>query len=180
MVSADLENIESRIAEFDIRSRVAGRFVVPRDADLPGRFVSKGDLIGYLVAPNVKSVHMAVPQDDVGLLRTRIDGIELRLADQLERAFPARIVRQVPGGTHELPSAALGTAGGGRIAIDPRDSSNRRTLETVFVYELQLPAETVSAPIGTRAYVRIEHGSEALAMQWYRRLRQVFLRTLNV
>ncbi|MGD2171228.1 MAG: hypothetical protein PVI79_11920 [Gammaproteobacteria bacterium] len=180
VVTADLENIQSRIAEFDIRSPVAGRFVVPRSVDLPGSFVSKGDLIGYLIAPSVKSVHMAVPQDDVGLLRTRIDGIEIRLADQPDKVFPAHIARQVPGGTHELPSAALGTAGGGRISIDPRDSSNRRTLETVFVYELQLPRESVSAPIGTRAYIRIEHGTESLAMQWYRRLRQVFLRTLNV
>ena len=180
VVRADLDNIEARIAEFDIRSPLDGRFVVPRSSDLPGSFVSKGDLIGYLIAPNVKSVHMAIPQDDVGLLRTNIDAIEVRLADQLDRVFPASIARQVPGGTNQLPSAALGTAGGGNITIDPRDGSNRRTLETVFVYELQLPEETVSAPIGTRAYIRIAHGDEALALQWYRRLRQVFLRTLNV
>ena len=180
VVAADLENLEARIAEFDIRSPLKGRFIVPRSSDLPGTFVSKGDVIGYLIAPDAKSVHMAVHQDDVGLLRTRIDSVQVRLADRIGEAYPASITRQVPGGTHKLPSAALGTDGGGVHAIDPRDGSGTQTLETVFVYELELPPETISAPIGTRVYVRIDHGSEALASQWYRRLRQVFLRTLNV
>ncbi len=180
VVRADLANLEAQIAELDIRSPLDGRFVVPRPKDLPGSFVSKGDVIGYLITPRAKSVQMAVPQDDVGLLRTNIDSIEVRLADRIDDVYSAGISRQVPGGTFELPSAALGTEGGGRIAIDPRDGSNRRTLETVFVYELKLPIETVAAPIGTRVYVRIDHGSEPLAVQWYRRLRQVFLRTLNV
>ena len=180
VVAADLANLETRIDELDIRSPLDGRFIVPRSSDLPGNFVNKGDIIGYLIAPNVKSVHMAVHQDDVGLLRTRIDSVQVRLADRIGEAYTATITRQVPGGTNQLPSAALGTDGGGVLAIDPRDSSGARTLETVFVYELELPAETVSAPIGTRVYVRIGHGSEALAIQWYRRLRQVFLRTLDV
>jgi putative peptide zinc metalloprotease protein len=153
---------------------------VPRSRDLPGNFVNQGDIIGYLITPHAKSVHMAVPQDDIGMLRTHIESIRVRLADRLDEEFPARITRQVPGGTHQLPSAALGSEGGGVLAVDPRDASGTRTLETVFVYELELSAETVTAPIGMRVYVRIDHGSEALATQWYRRLRQVFLRTLNV
>ena len=180
VVAADLENLQARIAEFDIRSPLNGRFVVPRSSDLPGSYVSKGDVVGYMITPRAKMVHMAVHQDDIGLLRTGIDSIQVRLADQIDVAYPASVKRQVPGGTTQLPSAALGTDGGGRLAIDPRDSSGKRTLETVFLYELELPEEMISSPIGTRVYVRISHGSEVLAMQWYRRLRQVFLRTLNV
>ncbi len=179
-ISADLANLEAQIAEFDIRSPLSGRFNVPRSRDLPGQFVNKGDVIGYLITPQVKSVHMVVPQDDVGMLRTNIESIEVRLADRINEVFPAIIIRQVPGGTNQLPSAALGTFGGGRMAVDPRDSKGTRTLETVFEYELELPAEAVGSPIGTRVFVRINHGSEAIAMQWYRRLRQVFLRTFNV
>ena len=179
-ISADLANLEAQIAEFDIRSPLSGRFNVPRSRDLPGQFVNKGDVIGYLITPQVKTVHMVVPQDDVGMLRTNIESIEVRLADRINEVFPAIIIRQVPGGTNQLPSAALGTFGGGRLAVDPRDSKGTRTLETVFEYELELPAEAVGSPIGTRVFVRINHGSEAIAMQWYRRLRQVFLRTFNV
>jgi putative peptide zinc metalloprotease protein len=180
VVAADLGDIERRISELDIRSPLAGRFIVPRSRDLPGRFVSQGEVIGYLVTPEVKSVHMVIPQDDVGLLRTNIESIEVRMVDRIEQAYPARIIRQVPGGTNMLPSAALGSAGGGRLDIDLRDSEGKRTLETVFEYELELGTANVDSPIGTRVLVRIGHGSEPLAGQWYRRLRQVFLRTFNV
>jgi putative peptide zinc metalloprotease protein len=177
---ADLANLQEQISEFNIRSPLTGRFSVPRSSDLPGQFVNKGDVIGYLIAPQAKSVHMAVSQDDVGLMRTNIEAIEVRLVDRIDQVFPASIIRQVPGGTRNLPSAALGTQGGGKISIDPRNNQGTRTLETVFVYELALPEETVGAAIGTRVLVRVDHGSEALARQWYRRLRQVFLRTFNV
>jgi len=179
-VTADLNNVEERIAEFDIRSPFPGLFVVSKSSDLPGRFVRKGDIIGYIMTPHVKSVQMVVPQDDVGLLRTHIESIEVRLADRINKIYPAHIIRQVPSGTNQLPSAALGKGGGGRLAIDPRDGKGMRTLETVFVYELELPQDAVTSPVGTRVFVRIDHGKASIASQWYRRLRQVFLRTFSV
>lgn len=180
VTTADLANLEEQIGEFNIRSPLSGRFYVPRSRDLPGRYVNKGDIIGYLITPQAKSIHMVVPQDDVGLLRTNIESIEVRLADRINDVFPASITRQVPSGTNQLPSAALGTVGGGKLAIDPRDSKGTLTLEPVFEYELELLTEIVGSPIGTRVFVRIDHGSEAIGRQWYRRLRQVFLRTFNV
>ena len=180
VTKADLDNIKSKIEEFNIRSPINGQFIVPRSSDLPGRFVHKGDVIGYLISPDTKSVHLAIPQEDVGLIRDHVESIELRFADRLEQAFAASISRQVPGGTHQLPSAALGSQGGGKLDIDPRDSSGKYSLGTVFMYELAIPDASITSPIGTRVFVRIAHGEEALAKQWYRRLRQVFLKTLNV
>jgi len=34
--------------------------------------------------------------------------------------------------------------------------------------------------IGARTYVRFDHGGQPLAKQWYRSLRQLFLRQFNV
>jgi putative peptide zinc metalloprotease protein len=50
----------------------------------------------------------------------------------------------------------------------------------VFLVDLEPDFQGREIPFGTRAYVRVSHGSEALASQWYRRLRQVFLRQFNV
>ena len=179
-VTAEMANLEEQIEELNIRSTIAGRFYVPRANDLPGNFVKKGDIIAYIVTPDVKSVRMVVPQDDVGLLRSNIDSIEVRLADRIDKVFPAKISRQVPGASYQLPSAALGTQGGGRLDINPQETKGTRTLEPVFEFELALPIERMVSPIGTRVFVRIDHGSEALLTQWYRRIRQVFLRMFNV
>ncbi len=84
----------------------------------------------------------------------------------------------MPLATHKIPSAALGTKGGGLLAIDPGDESGTTTLDQVFHIEL-----TFNAPVdrlGGRTYVRFDHGSEPLGFQWYRRVRQLLLRQFNV
>jgi putative peptide zinc metalloprotease protein len=52
-------------------------------------------------------------------------------------------------------------------------------LQRVFLVDLNFtPNDNI--PLGTRAFVRISHGGEALSKQWYRRIRQIFLRQFNV
>jgi putative peptide zinc metalloprotease protein len=72
----------------------------------------------------------------------------------------------------------LGDTGGGSLAVDPSDPSGTTTLEQVFHVELVFdePVER----LGGRSYVRFDHGTEPLGWQWYRQLRQLFLRRFDV
>ncbi len=54
------------------------------------------------------------------------------------------------------------------------------TLEPVFQLEVTLSEGAPIREIGGRAYVRIDHGSEPLATQAYRSMRQLFLSQLGV
>jgi putative peptide zinc metalloprotease protein len=74
-----------------------------------------------------------------------------------------------------LPSKALGIAGGGRIATDPKDSEGNTAIERVFQFDLRLSPPPRDAKYGTRVYLRFNHEWEPLGWQWYRRLRQLFL-----
>ena len=123
---------------------------------------------------------MAVSQDHIGQLRQRIDDIRIRFASNPEREFGATILRQAPEATNRLPSAALATSGGGKFIVAPGNEADLVTLEKVFLVDLEPDFDGHEIPLGTRAWVRVDHGSEALASQWYRRLRQVFLRQFNV
>ena len=51
-------------------------------------------------------------------------------------------------------------------------------MEDVFEMELALPIAVQR--LGSRVYVRFDHGNEPLGRQWYRRVRQLFLRKFNV
>jgi putative peptide zinc metalloprotease protein len=54
-----------------------------------------------------------------------------------------------------------------------------KTLQTHFEFEIELPAvRTVG--LGSRVYVRFEHGTDTIAEQAWRALRQLFLRSLTV
>ncbi len=177
---ANLTRAREREGELIFRSGAAGRFIVPNAADLPGRFVNKGQLVGYVVEPGELTVRVALGQDDIALVRQNTRSVTAMLAGWGEKPVPARIRREVPGAAAQLPTAALGSAGGGPIAVDPRDKQGVSTLKQVFQLELTLSGEVRSEYLGSRVYVRFNHGFEPVGIQLYRALRRLLLRQFNV
>ena len=177
---ANLERAREREGELTFRSPASGRFIVPNAADLPGRFVNKGQLVGYVVEPRELTARVALLQDDIALVRQDTRGVEVMLAGWGSRPVPARIRREVPGASLQLPTAALGSAGGGPIAVDPRDKQGVTTLRQIFQLELTLPAEVRSEYLGARLFVRFDHGFEPAGFQMYRAFRRLLLRQFNV
>jgi putative peptide zinc metalloprotease protein len=176
-IEADLALAHERLDELVIRSPADGIFLLDRPEDLVGKFIRQGDLVGFVADLSRGTVRVAVTQADIGLIRSATSNVEIRFADRLATVMPARISRESPAATWKIPSRALGTQGGGLLAVDPSDESGTRTLEKVFHIEL-----TVDAPVerlGGRTFVRFDHGSEPLGWQWYRRLRQLMLRQFN-
>ena len=177
-IEADLALARERLDQLVIRSPTRGFFLLDRSQDLVGRFVRHGDLIGFVADLSTGTVRVAVTQADMGLIRNQTNSVSIRLAEQLDEPLAATISREMPLATHRIPSAVLGTMGGGLLAIDPGDESGTRTLDQVFHIEL-----TFEAPVhrlGGRTYVRFDHGTQPLGLQWYRRVRQLLLRQFNV
>jgi putative peptide zinc metalloprotease protein len=183
----EIEGVEARLArkrealrDLDVRAPVDGTLIVPNARDLPGRYVAQGSLLAYVLTEDPVTVRVAVPQAEADLVRQRTRRVDVRPVEDLDHVTPARVAREVPSASQELPSAALGTAGGGPIAIDPRNESGKTAFENVFLFDLELPRETRAAGIGSRAYVRFGHGLEPIAFRWYRGLWQLFLSRLAV
>ena len=177
---ANMKRAREREADLVYRSPSDGRLVVPNAVDLPGRFVNKGQLIGYVVQPRELTVRVALLQDDIALVRQSTKGVEVMLAGWGEKPIAARIRREVPGASTQLPTAALGSAGGGPIAVDPRDKQGVTTLRQVFQLDLTVPGEMRSEYLGGRVYVRFNHGWEPAGFQLYRSFRRLLLRQFNV
>lgn len=121
-----------------------------------------------------------VTQDRIGLMRQRVEGVGVRLAEDMGRIYAGRIVREMPAASDKLPSVALGQNGGGEIAVDPTDRHGDKAFETVFQFDVGLSAQGGLRNLGSRVYVRFDHGDEPLARQGYRKLRQLFLRRFSV
>jgi len=179
-VSANLERSRERQVELTLRSPANGRLVVPNSADLPGRFVKKGQLVAYVVEPQALTVRVAVAQDDIALVRERTRGVEVMLAEWGADPVPAKILREVPGASRQLPTPALGKSGGGPFAVDPRDNQGVTALDRVFQVELVLPPEVRSSFLGERVFVRFDHGFEPAGIQLYRAFRRLLLRRFDV
>ena len=179
-VKGDLQDAEQKQEKLTVRSPAQGNFILIDERNLPGRFVKKGELLGYIIADHRPTVRAVVRQVEICLVREHITGVAERLADQSSTALPAEIERVVPAASLDLPSAALGTGGGGAIPVDPTDPDGLRALDTIFQLDIRLPEQVKNPHIGGRVYVRLEHGTMPLAMQWYRSLRQLFIRKFFV
>jgi putative peptide zinc metalloprotease protein len=180
VVEENLARAREKLAELTVMSKATGRFVMPQAADLPGRFVRKGQTIGHVVDGDTVTVRTLVSQQDIDLVRATRDQIDVRLIERVGEVEPAVLRRVVPAASDQLPSPALGRQGGGQVAVDPTDQQGRRMVQKLFEVDVELDAEPRAAHIGGRAYVRFRHGWEPLAVQWYRTARQMFLSRLNV
>jgi putative peptide zinc metalloprotease protein len=175
-----LARADERLRAELVRSETSGIFVSPRAADLPGRFVQKGELLAQVIDLDGVTVRAVVAQDDIDLIRARLEGVRVRLAQDLARVIPAQLRRVVPQASQQLPSTALGTEGGGEVIVDPRQAGGASALESMFEVELALEEQARAVNAGGRVYVRFDLGSEPLLGQWLRRLRQLFLRRFSV
>jgi putative peptide zinc metalloprotease protein len=179
--TADLARARERVNALVIRSQRAGRLVLPQEQDLAGRFARKGQLMAYVVEPaDLMTVRVVESHDEIGLIHDQTRGVDVMPPGWGAASYPAGILREVPGGTSRLPTAALGAMGGGRIAIDPRGEAGVTTLERVFEIDVGLPPEAQTSFLGQRMYVRFDLGYKPVGLQLYRALRQLFLRRFSV
>ena len=179
-VEGMLARAEERRRELAVRSPTTGVFVVRNAEDMPGRFVHRGEVLGYVMDFSGVTARVVVPQEDVDLVREQVHRIEVRLADRLTGVIPATITREVPAASDVLPSAALSVSGGGRIATRPDAPQPNTAIENFFQFDIELATELPINVIGERVYVRLLRNPEPLALQWYRLGRQLFLSRFNV
>jgi putative peptide zinc metalloprotease protein len=167
----------------NVESDQSGQFVLAHatDAeDLPGRFVKRGDLLGYVIANSNPVVRVLAPQAEIDLIRQPTTIVEAHLAGDLGHPLPARVLREAPAAQQDVPSLALTTRGGGSIALDPSRTQRPQTLFSFFQLDVELLQPTGSRMLGSRVYVRFKHGDEPIAWRVLRSLRQFFLGEFRV
>ncbi len=168
-LQAEAMRLQQRREQLTVRAGTAGRLVLPRAADLPGAWVSRGAVVAHVLPPGGGLVRVVVPQDDVARLRVQpvlaqaAGGgapqdaardaakndqpaaavlplpAQVRLASNPTQSHHAQVLAQTPAATRELPSPLLGDRGQGPFATDPADAKALRTLEPVFTLDLALP-----------------------------------------
>jgi putative peptide zinc metalloprotease protein len=178
-VNADLERAQERAGDLVLRSRFDGTFAVSSPQDLPGRFVKQGQPLGYVIPDCILTARVMISQQSVDLVRARTERVLVKLVEQVADTYPGRILREVPAASDRLPSLALSHLGGGEVVVDAAPGGDAKALQTHFEFEIELITAR-AAGLGERVYVRFEHGTETIAEQVWRWLRQLFLRSLSI
>lgn len=175
-----LATFRARRQDLTVVADQAGRFDIANAEDLPGRFVKRGDLLGYVISDKAPIVRVVVSQADVDLIQRRTTGVEAHVTEDLARPIPAHILREVPAAQQDVPSLALTTQGGGSVALDPSKTQKPQALFSLFQLDIGLLDPVRMQTEGSRVYVRFLHGDEPVAWRMLRSVRQFFLGQFRV
>ncbi len=174
-LGAERELLRQRLAGLTVRAGVAGRVVIDPRRVVPGQYVAQGDLIAQVLPDAPPLVRVLVRNVDIALVRERPGTIAVQLSHADGAALSAVLDSAVPQASAHLPTAALGDAAGGSIALDPSDVSGKTAREPHFQLDLKLDTG-VRAHVGARAWVTFAHGEASAAELIGRFMRQSFLR----
>jgi len=180
-IRAKIEHIDGELNRLIIRSPVTGTLFVTDFDDLPGRYLKKGQVVGYVVTEGLPLVRVVVDQQSVDLVRNRTRKVQIKFSDNIDISLPGSIKREVPQAVAKLPSPALTRIGGGRIAVDPRAGDSKVTgLEKMFQFDIEVLEPVDEFYFGNRVFVLFEHGYASIAVQLFRKIRLIFLKRFNV
>lgn len=185
----ELAAAQDRLASLLVLSPHEGELVVARAADLTGRWLRRGQAVGY-VRPLTEDgrastlVRVPVPQQDIDRLRAGDGRAEVLTAAAGATATPARVGRLLGAPTDRMPNLALTALGGGPVTVDPSRPAvadeSPPALDRWYLVELSpVLAAGETWPLGQHVKVRFQLPEETLAARITRWARQSLLRALH-
>lgn len=172
-IEAELDRANERRQSLLVKSPTTGKLALQSSDSLLGRYVRRGTLLGYVLGDQDMLVRVVVPQAEIERVRTRLQGVEVRMASNIGKVLPAKVIREVPAASRTLPSKALSLEGGGLYAFDPR-SNTPQVLERLFQFDIRVQ-DFALEKVEERVYVRFELQSEPLVYRWHRSVRRLLL-----
>jgi len=174
-LKTNLDDLQRRANALVIKAQQDGTFAPLDQHLLPGRHIAQGERVGFVVSGRDWTIRTLIPEKRAAQLRAGVKHASVRLAESIDVEVSAKLLRETPAVTRQLPSAALSQFGGGTIVTDPFDNENLTSLKNLFELELVIPRGTKVAGLGQRALIRLEHPAEALLFRLWRATRSVWL-----
>jgi len=178
-VNEQLARVRQKLAALRVKPAFDGVWVSEKADKLAGTYAKQGEPIGVLADTHRLLIRVTTDQY-VGPQVMRDSGkgstVAMRVRGRPEVLFQGRVVKVLKAARRELPSAALGYAGGGSIAIDTEDREGTRAQEPFFEVQIE-PITEGHAPVplyaGQRVVARFALPDTPLLKQWWLAIRQV-------
>ncbi len=134
-----IQQTETDIAALVVRAPRDGVWVAPNVAGRMNGWIERGTELGQMLpSDGFRLVAMVSQANSARLARQAIDEAELRCAGNAGDVLQVIQLQLVPHAIDRLPNAALGSSGGGMIAVSGRDPSGSISMEPVFRLDGQI------------------------------------------
>ena len=159
-----------------------GLWVAPRLTKFLGMYIEHGQRLGEVVRPDGVHIRSFPGQNDaISLMTGAKREIELRVKGRPDLWTTGYISAILPAGRKELPTPALGFAGGGETPVDPNDPEGATSAEHVFEIKVDISSDADWQLLpGQVVVIRFSTPEKPLFEQAWRALRQLLQRRYHV
>ena len=183
-IKDDLDIVQSQLAGLTVIAPLAGDWVSPNRDRMFGVYVTRGQPLGKVIDRSQLILSVWVPQSEAWLIAEAEPVVEFRVRGRPDlnggRPMTGHIAEVRPAGTNELPSAALGFAGGGDIPVSTSDREGRQATEQLFEVRVAPDGPFPDLQPGEVVVVRFAGRSRPLAMQWWRTILQTVQKKFHI
>ncbi len=169
-IESDIGAIKQQLAGLTVKSTGQGVVSLFGHSDLPGRYLAKGDAIGYVADLRQLNAMVVVPQSAIEAVLNNTSTVDVKLRSNPADTIEAQLVGAIPLAGNKLPSMVLGSQSGGSIAVDTRDEKGLLTMSNFFQVEIALPVRAEGEYIGQQISVRFIHDKSSLGHRLLRYL----------
>lgn len=171
--------VDEQLKSLKLSASLEGTWVSPEIERLPGMYVRRGNQIGVLASLD-RVIVRAVAGQDVDVYDAS-DRVEMRVKGRADLKFDGTITKRLKVGQERLPSAALGYAAGGQMAVTKDDPKGTRTPERFFELHITPDSDAVGQLLsGQRLVIRLEMKRKPYVVQWWRALQQLIQKRLYI
>jgi len=178
-INEQLVRVDDQLQSLLISPPFDGVWVSQNADRLRGTYTKQGEPIGQIADTRELVVRVTTDQY-VGPQVMRYSGVDstvqMRVRGRPEVLVEGQVVKVLQAARRELPSAALGYAGGGTLAVDTQDEQGTRAEKPFFEVQIKptvQPGGAASLHAGQRVVVRFTLPGTPLLKQWWLTIRQV-------
>ena len=173
---AALSSVKERMSEIIIKAPIDGVFDVVATASIERLGFSRGELLGYVIPDDQRTVRFAIEQEWIDSFDNKLKSVSLRIPGPSGEAsvYTTEVINRTPKATRVVASAALTTAGGGTLRADTQ-GDGRLVEEAVFDVELAWPSVENYDVIGSNVSVRLVYAPTPLAIRLKTSLQQALV-----
>jgi putative peptide zinc metalloprotease protein len=170
-----LHRLEESREALVLRAAHDGTWVAPGIKDSVGSWLERGTPVGQVIDESEFYFSAIVSQNEASRLFSKeILGSDVKLFGQAGELLAVESRKVIPVEKERLPSAAIGWAGGGDVAVDMSEQSGTRTAEPFFEVRANIGEAGESQLLhGRGGRIRFDLPAEPLLRQWMRKLRQL-------
>ncbi len=177
-LETEIDENRARLDNLNLYAQAEGIWTLRNPADLAGRFVQRGDLIGHVLSDDKVRVRGMIPQADIELVRENSTAVHALKASDLGTELKPASWQIFPAASKQPVSEVLSEAGGGSIVMNPT-ATEPETLQQFFVIAMEFD-HLPSTRVEERIFVQFEHPPEPLVYRTYRLVRRTFLEYFDV